>query len=111
MPSNDDSIRRPYDAGIAHEALTCEYTGDQLTKTISEGTMNAQMKATRRKMFGTALLWVALAALVYTPASDGATSVIVACLGFYSFAAGLALFADGLERDIVERIRHGQGRS
>ncbi len=71
--------------------------------------MNAQMKATWRKMCGTALLWAALAALVYIPiSSGGVTGVIVACLGFFSFAAGLAFFADGLERDIVERVKQGQ---
>jgi hypothetical protein len=71
--------------------------------------MNAQMKAAWRKMCGTALLWVALAALVYTPVSgSGARGAIVACLGFFTFAAGLALFADGLERDIVERMRQRQ---
>ncbi|HWN95051.1 MAG TPA: hypothetical protein VNT99_08460 [Methylomirabilota bacterium] len=71
--------------------------------------MNTDMKATWRKMVGTTLLWVALAALVYTPSSGGGTrGVIVACLGFISFAAGLALFADGLKRDIVEQIRRKQ---
>ena len=68
--------------------------------------MNTQMKATWRKMVGTALLWVALAALIYVPSSGGgARSAIVACLGFFSFASGLALFADGLKRDIVEQLR------
>ena len=65
--------------------------------------MTPQMKATWRKMVGTALLWVALAALIYVPTSGGgARSVIVACLGFICFATGLALFADGLKRGIVE---------
>ena len=68
--------------------------------------MNTQMKATWRKMVGSALLWAALAALVYVPSSGGgARGVIVACLGFFSFATGLALFADGLKRDIVEQLR------
>ena len=68
--------------------------------------MNTQMKATWRKMVGTALLCVAFAALVYVPSSGGgARGVIVACLGFVSFATGLALFADGLKRDMVEQLR------
>lgn len=68
--------------------------------------MNTQMKATWRKMVGTALLWVAFAALIYVPSSGGgARAVVVACLGFGSFATGLALFADGLKRDIVEQLR------
>ncbi len=68
--------------------------------------MNRQMKSTWRKMVGTALLWAALAALVYVPSSGGgAKGAIVACLGFFSFASGLALFADGLKRDIVDQLR------
>lgn len=68
--------------------------------------MNTQMKSTWRKMVGTALLWAALAALVYVPSSGGgARGAVVACLGFISFATGLALFADGLKRDIVEQLR------
>ena len=68
--------------------------------------MNSQMKAALRKMIGTALLWVALAALVYVPSSGGgATGTLVACLGFLSFAAGLGLFTDGLKRDIVDQLR------
>lgn len=68
--------------------------------------MKTRMKATWRKMVATALLWVALAALVYVPSSGGGTrGAIVACLGFFSFASGLALFVDGLKRDIVEQLR------
>ncbi|MDA1277334.1 MAG: hypothetical protein O2960_25290 [Verrucomicrobia bacterium] len=68
--------------------------------------MNKQMKATWRMMVGTALLWAALAALVYVPSSGGvARGAIIACLGFFCFASGLALFADGLKRDIVEQLR------
>jgi hypothetical protein len=68
--------------------------------------MNTQMKSTWRKMVGTALLWAALAALVYVPSSGGGTKcAIIASLGFASFACGLALFADGLKRDIVEQLR------
>ena len=71
--------------------------------------MNTQMKATWRKMVGTALLWAAFAALVYVPSSGGgARGAIVACLGFISFASGLALFADGLKRDIVEQLRRNR---
>ena len=62
--------------------------------------MNMQMQAAWRKMVGTALLWVALAALVYVPSSSGGErAVIVAVLGFFSFCAGLALFTDGVKRD------------
>jgi hypothetical protein len=68
--------------------------------------MNAQMKATWRKMCGAALLWVALAALVYIPTSDGGVkSVIVASIGFACFAAGLGLFSDGMAREIVEQTQ------
>jgi hypothetical protein len=35
----------------------------------------------------------------------GAKGTLAACLGFASFACGLALFADGLKRDIVEQFR------
>jgi len=73
--------------------------------------MNTQVKATWRKMVGTALLWAALAALVYVPSSGGGEKgIIVAFLGFFSFATGLALFADGLKRDIVEQVRREQSR-
>lgn len=52
------------------------------------------------------LLWLALAALVYVPSSGGGTNgAVIAVLGFLSFAAGLAMFADGLKRDIVEQLR------
>ena len=65
--------------------------------------INTQMKATWRKMIGTALLWVAIAALVYVPSSGGgAKGAIIAVLGFVAFASGLALFADGLKHDIVD---------
>ena len=69
--------------------------------------MNTQMQATWRKMVGTALLWVAFAVLIYVPSSGGgAKVVIVACLGFFAFSFGLALFADGLKRDIVAQLRN-----
>jgi len=71
--------------------------------------MDAQMKATWRKMVGTALLWVALAALIYVPSSGGgARGVMAACLGFASFASGLALLLDGLKRDIVGQLRRNR---
>ncbi|MCW5558076.1 MAG: hypothetical protein KIT22_09645 [Verrucomicrobiae bacterium] len=71
--------------------------------------MNTEMKAAWRKMVGTALLWVAFAALIYVPTSNGgAKTAIVACLGFFSFASGLALFAAGLKRDIVAQLRREQ---
>jgi hypothetical protein len=68
--------------------------------------MNSQMKITWRKMAGTALLWVGLAAIIYIPSSGGGVEcVIVAGFGFIAFAFGLGLFADGLKRDIVEELR------
>lgn len=68
--------------------------------------MNSQMKAAWRKMVGTALLWVAFASVVYLSSSvGGAKSIVVATLGFFSFASGLALFADGLKRDIVSELQ------
>ncbi len=74
--------------------------------------MNTQMKAAWRKMVGMALLWVALAALVYVPShGGGAKGAIVACLGFITFASGLALFADGLKRDIVEQLSRKQNEN
>jgi len=74
--------------------------------------MNTQMKATWRKMVGTALLWVALATLIYLPSSTGGSrGAIIAGLGFVAFACGLALFTDGLKRDIVDALRRGPGKS
>jgi hypothetical protein len=71
--------------------------------------MNSQMKAAWRKMVGIALLWAALAALAYIPSAGGSTKgTILACLGFLVFASGLALFADGVKRDIVEQLRKDQ---
>lgn len=72
--------------------------------------MNAQMQAAWRKMVGTALLWVAFAALISIPSiGEGERSVIVSVLGFVSFAAGLALFADGVKRDIVGQLSRNRG--
>lgn len=69
-----------------------------------------KMKAAWRKMCGTALLWAALAALIYVPTSGGGgKTVIVALLGFFAFASGLALFAEGWKRDVVEQLRREQG--
>ena len=71
--------------------------------------MNTQMQASWRKMVGIALLWFALTAVVYVPTSAvGTTGAIVACLGFAAFAFGLALFADGLKRDIVLTLSSGK---
>jgi hypothetical protein len=75
-------------------------------------TMNRQMKATWRKMVGTALLWVALTTLIYVPSSSGGSrGAIIAGLGFVAFASGLALFTDGLKRDIVNELRREPGKS
>jgi hypothetical protein len=59
-------------------------------------TMNEQMQAAWRKMVGVALLWVALATLVYVPSSNGGERVV-------------ALFADGVKRDIVRQLRRDCG--
>ena len=68
--------------------------------------MTSQMRATWRKMVGTALLWVALAALISAPsAGGGGKGAIVAGLGFMAFALGFALFADGLKHEVVEQLR------
>lgn len=68
--------------------------------------MNAEMNATWRKMVGTALLWVAFSALVYVPSSVGDNrTVAIAVMGFLAFCSGLALFANGLKRDIVHALR------
>jgi hypothetical protein len=67
--------------------------------------MSSEMTATWRKMAGTGLLWAALAALVCVPSIGDGKGAIVAILGFVAFAVGLALFADGLKRDIVGQLR------
>jgi hypothetical protein len=65
------------------------------------------MAASWRKMVGIALLWFALATLVYVPPSAGSSSTpLIALLGFASFAGGLSLFADGLKRSIVAELRN-----
>ena len=51
-----------------------------------------------RKFIGTALLWVAIAAAVYVPSTSGAVeSMVVAGLGFLSFAfmVGFSIFYVG----------------
>ncbi len=67
--------------------------------------MTPQMQARWRKMAGAALLWAALAALVSTGSHEGARATMIALFGFVSFALGLALFADGLKREIVAEVR------
>lgn len=63
-------------------------------------------KFTTMKLSGTALLWVGLATLVYVPTSEGGTlTVIVAGMGFLSFAAGFLMFADALKGELVEQLR------
>ena len=72
--------------------------------------MNADMKSTWRKLVGIALLWAGLAALVSIPTSGGGIrGTVLAVAGFVAFASGLALFAEGLKRDIVARLRRGAG--
>jgi hypothetical protein len=62
------------------------------------------------RLFGIALLWAGLAALVYVASSDGGgKGSIVAALGFVSFATGLSLFADALKAEIIRQLRQGRG--
>lgn len=73
--------------------LTTEFENDGSVDSAS------QMMATTKKYVGIALLWVALSALVYVPTSDGGSlSMIIAGLGFLSFAAGLLLIGNGLRQ-------------
>ncbi len=73
--------------------------------------MNAEMKATWRKMVGMAFLWVALSAVVFAVSSDaGKPGVAVAVLGFFAFCSGLALFTDGMKREIAAEIRRKNAR-
>jgi hypothetical protein len=52
---------------------------------------------------------MAFAALIHVPSSGGgAKGVMVAGLGFPCFASGLALFADGLKRNIVAQLQRDQ---
>ena len=68
--------------------------------------MNAKMQASWRKMVGVALLWAALASLVYVPTAEGGTqTTIVRVLGFFAFAIGLSLFAEGMKLDIVDHLQ------
>ncbi len=67
--------------------------------------MTPKMKAAWRKMVGAAFLWVALAALVATTTSSGGRGAVIATVGFVSFALGLALFTDGMKREIVDEVR------
>jgi hypothetical protein len=63
-------------------------------------------KAGALRLTGIALLWVALAALVYVPtAGDATRATLAAVAGFASFAAGLSMFADAMKREIVARLR------
>jgi uncharacterized membrane protein len=73
--------------------------------------MNAEMKATWRKMVGTALFWVAFSALVYVSSSAGNDrDLAVAVIGFITFCFGLAIFADGMKRDVLNSLRREQKR-
>lgn len=70
-------------------------------------TFKSQMKPSWRKMVGVTLLWISLSAIVYVPTSGaGSLVIIVAILGFFSFAAGLVLFTEGIKRDIIEHLHH-----
>ena len=69
--------------------------------------MNEQMSASWRKLVGSALLWVALTALIRMTQEPGASLGIVApLLSFACFAAGLLLFADGIKRSISADLRN-----
>ncbi len=61
------------------------------------------MNAAVMKMVGIALLWVALASLVNVREHG----VVLAVVGFVSFASGLGFFSEGLKRDIVAQLRRG----
>ena len=63
-----------------------------------------------RKLFGIALLWVALAALVCVPSAGGGAGAALAGVGFLAFAAGLSLFADAFKRELVASLRAGSPR-
>ena len=63
-----------------------------------------------RKLLGIALLWVALAALVWVPSAGGGAGAALAGVGFLAFAAGLSLFADALRRELVASLRAGTPR-
>ena len=64
--------------------------------------MDNQMQASWRKMVGIALLWFALAAVVYVPTSSvGAKAAIIAVVGFVSFSLGVSLLMAGFKRDLV----------
>ena len=53
-------------------------------------------------MVGIALLWFALAAVVYVPTSSvGAKAAIIAVVGFVSFSLGVSLLMAGFKRDLV----------
>ena len=61
------------------------------------------------RLFGIALLWAGLAALVSVASSGGgAGGSVVAALGFVSFAAGLSLFTDALKAQILRQLREGR---
>ena len=52
--------------------------------------LTREMKASVKGMCGAALLWFSLSALVYVPTSGGGPkAIIVACLGFAAFCAGI----------------------
>ena len=68
-----------------------------------------ETRAVVMRLFGIALLWAGLAALVHVASSDGdASGSVVAALGFVSFAAGLSLFADALKAQIIRQLREGR---
>jgi hypothetical protein len=71
-------------------------------KTVS---FTGETKITAMRLVGIALLWMALSALAYVPASsDTLKATIVAVLGFAAFATGLSLFADALKRGIIAKV-------
>jgi hypothetical protein len=58
-----------------------------------------------KKLCGIALLWVGLAALVYT-GTDPTSPLLALVLGagFISFTAGLLLFAEGFKGELLREI-------
>lgn len=58
-----------------------------------------------KKLFGLALLWVGLAALVYASANPSSPLLtVVLGAGFISFAPGLLLFAEGFKSELLREI-------
>lgn len=76
------------------------------SSTVSRST---QAPIAWRHMVGIALLWCALATLVYLAAAERPSyAPWLAIVGFAAFATGLSLFADALRRAIVQDLMHAE---